>query len=527
MHSTLDAGLAKTDITVFEPGMQMLGWGQPHNVALGVAHPLFARALVLRDRGRVFAYVVADLCFISAALRVGVLEQLAVRGVAIAPCDLMLSATHTHAGPNGFSHAFFYDLSALGFSEKVYRGLVAGICDAIEAAIDRLEPARLSLGAANVEAEVIVNRSPSAFARNPEAAQGAHPFDRGLVALRIDDDRGRAIGVLSLFALHATCIHAETTELHPDHKGLAAERFEARAVRAGASEGFVAIFGQGAAGDVSPNVRWDGDRGVMVGLGEDDEASAVIVANAQVEATWRAFEKTEPLDGTVDAALAHVDFEERYVPPRFAGGRAARTTTARLGIAMAAGTKEGPGPLGSWPLPRRFWSADPKVVMLEVGPGKRRRLLARVDPNGLRLPHAAFAHVGRSGGLEQAWIPTVLPIQLLRIGTFAIAAMPNEPTTTMGRRLRAQLEARLPVTRVHVQGYSNAYAGYVTTPQEYREQRYEGAYTIFGPHTAGAFAHAFARLAANLKGAPEAVSGPPLQRCTAKELRSRRYPGPA
>jgi neutral ceramidase len=31
-----------------------------------------------------------------------------------------------------------------------------------------------------------------------------------------------------------------------------------------------------------------------------------------------------------------------------------------------------------------------------------------------------------------------------------------------------------------VQGYANDYAGYVTTPEEYGEQRYEGGHTMFG-----------------------------------------------
>ncbi len=521
---TLTAGLAKTDITVFEPGMQMLGWGQPHNVALGVGEPLFARALALQEGGRIFAYAVADLCFVSASLRIGVLESLERRGASIAPCDVMLSATHTHTGPNGFSHAFFYDLSALGFSERVYRTLVEGIADAIEAAIARLEPARLRLGSAPVQGDVLVNRSPSAFRRNPEAT-GLSDVDRELLALRIDDRRGRPIGVLSLFALHATSMHAETTLLHPDHKGLAAERFERRVIERGASADFVAIFAQGAAGDVSPNVRWDARRGVMVGLGADDEASAGLVADAQVAATERAFDHADlALEGPIDAATEHVDLERR--PIASAGGH--RTTPARLGIAMAAGTAEGPGPLGSGllralPLPRRIGADDPKLVMLAVGPGERRRLLGRFDTRALRLPHPILAHVARSGGLDDAWISTVLPVQVLRIGPFAIAALPNEPTTTVGRRLRALLTPELGVTRLHVQGYSNAYAGYVTTPEEYRAQRYEGGYTLFGPHTAAAFGDALRALASGLSGEPRAVTGPPLQRCSAEVLRSRAF----
>ena len=513
---SIEAGFGKVDVTRFEPGMPMLGWGVFECVAMGAARPLFARALVLRRGGRALAYVVVDLCFVSAALRVAVLDALEARGLPLSPCDVMLTATHTHAGPNGFSHAFLYDLSALGFSRRVFDGLVEGVAGAIAEGFARLQPARLGLGRADVRGDVARNRSPAAYANDPDATGDG--VDRELLALRVDDAGGRPLGAVSFFALHATSIHAETRRLHPDHKGLAAAGFEAFL-----GPDAVALFAQGAAGDVSPNVRWDRERGVMVGARGDDEASAAYVADAQVDATRRAWLDATPIDGPLDARAAHVDLEERFVPAAYAGGAPARTTRGRLGIAMAAGTAEGPGPLAGLPLPRRSWSADPKVTLLDVGPDARRRLLGALDPGRLRLPGAVFAHVARSRGLERAWIPTVLPVQLMRIGDVAIAALPNEPTTQVGRRLRARLERALGVRRVHVQGYANAYSGYLTTPEEYRAQRYEGAYTLFGPHTLGAYAQVLDELAAGLRGEPTEIEGPPLPTCTDEELASRAF----
>jgi len=494
----------------------MLGWGLPDDVATSVAHPLCARALAISSRGRRLVYLVADLCFVAASLRVGVLAELARRRVAVAPSDLMLTGTHTHAGPNGFSHAFFYDLSALGYSPRVHAALVRGCADAVQRAVDRLEPARLSLGEARVRGRVLVNRSLEAHRRDPEAS--AEGVDRTLLALRVDSAGGHPLGVLSLFALHCTSIHAGGGALHPDHKGLAAARME----REG-PEGFVALFGQGAAGDVSPNVRFDPARGLAVGPGADDESSAALVATAQAEATRRAVARATPLSGQLDAAAIRVDLEERFVPPRFGGP--ARTTRSLLGLAMARGTGEGPGPLGRLRAPlRRPLAADPKLLMLRTGPGRGRRLLGWID--AARLPaglHPAARHArraARGGGLERAWIPTVLPVQILRIGALTLAGLPNEPTTVAGARLRRLLEARLG-GRAHVQGYANAYSGYLTTPEEYALQAYEGAYTLFGPHTLGAFAAALDGLCGVLDGAPRQIEGPPLQTCTPAELAAR------
>lgn len=44
-------------------------------------------------------------------------------------------------------------------------------------------------------------------------------------------------------------------------------------------------------------------------------------------------------------------------------------------------------------------------------------------------------------------------------------------------------------------GLSNAYADYITTYEEYQVQRYEGASTIYGPHTLEAYIYKFEKLA--------------------------------
>ena len=41
--------------------------------------------------------------------------------------------------------------------------------------------------------------------------------------------------------------------------------------------------------------------------------------------------------------------------------------------------------------------------------------------------------------------------------------------------------------RVVIAGLTNTYSSYITTIEEYGMQRYEGASTIFGPHTLDAY----------------------------------------
>ena len=51
---------------------------------------------------------------------------------------------------------------------------------------------------------------------------------------------------------------------------------------------------------------------------------------------------------------------------------------------------------------------------------------------------------------------------------------------------------------VVIAGLSNTYADYITTPEEYSVQRYEGASTIYGPYTLPAYIQEFNKLAVAL-----------------------------
>ena len=70
-----------------------------------------------------------------------------------------------------------------------------------------------------------------------------------------------------------------------------------------------------------------------------------------------------------------------------------------------------------------------------------------------------------------------------------------------GQRLRATVAARLAplgVEEVIISGLSNGYSHYLTTAEEYALQHYEGASTLYGPHTLLAWQQIFDDLAANM-----------------------------
>lgn len=70
-----------------------------------------------------------------------------------------------------------------------------------------------------------------------------------------------------------------------------------------------------------------------------------------------------------------------------------------------------------------------------------------------------------------------------------------------GRRLRQTVKAQLGdwATDVVLAGYSNGYAGYVTTPEEYDLQQYEAGHTLHGRWTLPAYQQVAAELATSLQ----------------------------
>ena len=97
--------------------------------------------------------------------------------------------------------------------------------------------------------------------------------------------------------------------------------------------------------------------------------------------------------------------------------------------------------------------------------------------------------------LPRREFPQVIPIQVLRIGAHTIVGLPFEVTIEAGRRIAAAATAN-PDEHVIVSSVANEYTGYVTTPEEYARQYYEGGHTIFGPNTLAFLAAHAARLAA-------------------------------
>lgn len=110
-------------------------------------------------------------------------------------------------------------------------------------------------------------------------------------------------------------------------------------------------------------------------------------------------------------------------------------------------------------------------------------------------------------------LPEVAELSVVRVGGLLIGTLPGEPTTTVGGRIRAAMARHAGVLpdSVALMALTNGYIQYLTTPEEYPWQFYEGSATEYGPRSAPFFEDALARLAATLRLSP---AGAPPGRVT-------------
>ncbi|KAK8601645.1 hypothetical protein V6N12_051474 [Hibiscus sabdariffa] len=298
------------------------------------------------------------------------------------------------------------------------------------------------------------------------------------------------------------------------------------ALRQADKPGFVSAFCQTNCGDVSPNVlgAFCNDTGLPCdfnhstcggknelcygrGPGYPDEfESTRIIGERQFNKAVDLFNKaSEQLKGTVDYRHTFLDFSqlEVTIPNSGGGSEVVKTCPAAMGFAFAAGTTDGPG---AFDFKQGDNKGNPFWMLV-------RNLLKTPDKKQVDCQHPKPILLD-TGEMKQPydWAPSILPIQILRIGQLVILSVPGEFTTMSGRRLRDAVKTVLTSSghgefgsNIHVviAGLTNTYSQYITTFEEYQVQRYEGASTLYGPHTLSAYIQEFQKLASSLiKGQP-------------------------
>ncbi len=131
------------DITGPAADREMIGYVQLLLPQLtgGIHMRLRSRAFIIVSpcNGKRIVFVSADLGMVFQAVKQEVVRRLRESyGDLYGPDNVIISATHTHAGPGGYSHYVLYNAISLGFDPQNFEVIVSGIYESIAKAHDNL-----------------------------------------------------------------------------------------------------------------------------------------------------------------------------------------------------------------------------------------------------------------------------------------------------------------------------------------------------------------------------------------------------
>lgn len=518
-------GVGRADITGPVVEINMMGYADPNQVGSGLRQRLYSRAFIIGNfetpENR-FVYLVLDTQSGDTAVRHGILEGLQELGpeyAAYKQANVAVTGTHSHSGPGAWLNYLLPQITSKGFDKQSYQAIVDGALLSIRRAHESLVPGYLSVGTVNIE-DANISRSPYAYLANPAKERRDYPYDvdKALTLLRFQAaETGKTMGVLTWFPVHGTSMLGNNTLISGDNKGVAAYLFEKSVQGSGdVAAGFVAGFSQANVGDTSPNVLGafceDGS-GLMCNFEDstcggrnepchgrgpffrekDQGASSCFEIGRRQYAGAKALYDSMPEVGipirgpAVKSLHTFQDFSNYTFP--HPNGSVVSTCPAALGYSFAAGTTDGPGAFDFKQNNTGSPNANP-VWSVVSG-------FLREPSDEQKACHAPKPILLDVGEIDKPylWTPNIVDIQLLRVGQLLVIVSPGEATTMAGRRWKSAVQATaesLSLTPeanpvVVLGGPANSYTHYISTEEEYSIQRYEGASTLYGPHTLNAY----------------------------------------
>ena len=535
-------GWDKQQIKITPKGYAMFGYGQSSHRAYEQRTALFARSFSIVDQQHRLIICCLDLGCITHAMRSQTVERLIeTLGSAFDENQLVLMATHTHSGPGGCGYEALYNMPTPGFVPEHLTAIVEAIVLSIQNAIASEQDTEIFLGTQHFPEQTPVawNRSIKAYNRNPEVqprteAETHLALNREMQLIGFYREQ-QLQSFISLFGVHATCLGNSLNAYDGDNKGYAAVFSEQALIEQGIQNP-VTIFAQATAGDVSPHFHGKDQLKIRNKIkGEQEYQYAQQNGRYQSEQALTALQSNIPknlhkVEGKIDAVLSYVDLSNIEIPDEFAAGQKhAKTSQPCHGTAFFAGT-----PVDGLGAPKvlikgmqfladqfrrqktkhskaadfadyqqLYASQGPKQILLEAGAKKILGQPIGFPPSILDPLIAEMNRQVKVGAIQQSpLVPSVVPLQIVRLGQLALICCPGEFTTIAGQRVVETVQQvflnQSDIERVWLASYCNDYMGYVTTYEEYQQQAYEGGHTLFGQWTLAACQSKFKDLAKQL-----------------------------
>ncbi|NWW11996.1 ASAH2 ceramidase, partial [Oreocharis arfaki] len=510
-------GVGRADCTGPVAQVPLMGYANPDQVGGGLLSRLYSRAFIVADPedSKRVVFVSADIGMVSQRVRLEVLKELQSKyGDLYRQDNVILSGTHTHSGPGGYFQYTLFWITSKGLVRPALSSIVSGIVKSIDIAHENMRRGRLFINRGTVENSQI-NRSPFSYLENPESERSRYSSntDKEMVVLKMVDEDGYELGLISWFAVHPVSMNNSNHLVNSDNVGYASYLFEQEKNRGMLpGEGsFVAAFASSNLGDVSPNTRGPfcantgescdnpqsacpvGGAAMCMAKGPGSdmfESTRIIGQNIYLKAKELYEKASQEVTGPLSSAHQWVNMSN--VSVELNATHTVRTCKPALGHSFAAGTIDG---VGAFNFTQGSVEGDPFWDQI------RDQLLGEPS-NETKACHKPKPILFSTGEMSwpHPWHPDIVDVQIAAIGSLAILAVPGEFTTMSGRRLREAVTSEFhshgtPGMNVVIAGLCNVYTHYITTYEEYQVQRYEAASTIYGPHTLSAYIQLYRGLA--------------------------------
>lgn len=409
-YAGLKAGASRKSIVPPFP-TNMGGFADRSGNFEGVHDELFVRALVLDNGTTKLAFVGSDLMSMEPEL-VRLTREAVMEAVGIPAANLVLCCTHNHSAPS------FYQKTQAGKDEEepsLKRFLAKQFSDAVIEAANALVPARAGFGAGSLLGAT----------RNRQ--QKNDLIDPQVGVLRVEELEGRkTIATLFNFTGHPVIIGSNNRLLSGEYPGAASRAIESL-------QGGVAIFTQGACGDITVNRNGDPfleiERLGRTVAGEVIKTSGLIKLEEDLPLKAIATKVTLPAREIPSLDQAKSDLEK---------GKAT--------LEEARQNKASPALIGLLEDKNRVLSlAVVKARAIAENPGRRESELTA-------------------------------DVQVLQVGNVTYAAIPGELFVEYALELRSRVKQDAENSFCLI-GYANGHLGYIVTPRAMETGGYEASVT--------------------------------------------------
>lgn len=227
VHSTVvcaefRAGIAVRDVTP-DPLLPVSGGVGPSKTAREKIGKLTVRAFVLENNGTRVAICSTDFLGFPGVL----CNRVRARVSGIPPKNILIGATHTHSAPD--CYGFPNESGKTSFDIEYVNGVCAKLADAINEAVDKLQPARIRIATGNAKGKIAYNYYAEQL------------YDPRCNVIQVLDVKDKPFATLINYACHPEVIGSNQGILSPDFVGPLYDRIKERG-------GGTGIFMNGALG---------------------------------------------------------------------------------------------------------------------------------------------------------------------------------------------------------------------------------------------------------------------------------------